>query len=338
MTKAKKAALLTLAGSAATLGAFCTVVYECMLNIKIAGKIGEKFSPAEKEAPVSPVTEENTQEATVEKEEDGTPEEREAFSRAVSDWHEKHKASDVFLTTADGKKRHAKVFNNGHPEKWAIIFHGFTSAPGGMYHYAYTYGEMGFNCILPSMIGHSQDENRYCSMGYHDRYMGLDWIDYIVTMNPDAEIVLHGESMGAATTMLITGEKLPSNVKCAVSDCGFTNCLEEYTHVTKRQMTPALVPMLPVLSAYSVMRGNFSFSKCSPVDAVKNSVTPTLFVHGEADDFVPFEMMGKVYDACSAEKEYFTVKGSAHAESSTKAPRLYWTNVHNFLRKHIKSW
>ncbi len=318
-------------GSAALLGVFSTVAYECILNIRLAAKIGEKFSPATTDAP--------------DEEKEGTTAAQESlqieaarFQEEVARFHSCHSASDIFLTNENGQKRHAKFFDNGHPEKWAIIFHGYTSAPGGMYHYAYTYAEMGFNCILPSMIGHSEDENRYCSMGYHDRYMGVDWIKYIVSLNPDAEIVLHGESMGAATTMLITGEKLPSNVKCAVSDCGFTNVFEEYTHVAKNQMTPLMVPLLPVISQYSALRGNFNFKKCSPRDAVKNSETPTLFIHGERDDFVPFRMLSEVYEACAAEKEFFTVKSAAHAESSTKEPKLYWTNVYNFLKKHIVSW
>lgn len=332
MSKATKVAAAVTVGSTAVLGTLCTVAYECMLNIKLAGKIGEKFSPAVKEVPQEEVTEEATASA------EEAADEIAAFSEAVSNWHRNHKANDVYIVNGEGKKRHAKVFDNSHPEKWAIIFHGYTSGPEGMYHYAYTYGEMGFNCILPSMIGHAKDENRYCSMGYHDRYMGLDWIDYILALNPDAEIVLHGESMGAATTMLITGENLPSNVKCAVSDCGFTNCFEEYSHVAKKQMSPLLVPLLPLISRYSELRGNFNFKKCSPKAAVKNSVTPTLFVHGEIDDFVPFEMLNEVYSACAAEKEYFTVKSAAHAESSTKEPKLYWNSVHTFLKKHIVSW
>ncbi len=330
MTKAKKILAGTAIGSAALLGAFCTVVYECMLNIKISRIIGERFSPAQVDIPEEEKTEtENTAQ---------TEEKPDIFGEAVAKWHSEHTAEDIFLINEKGQKRHAKLFDNGHPEKWAIVFHGFTSGPEGMYHYAYPYGEMGFNLILPSMIGHAQDENRYCSMGYHDRYMGLDWINYVVSVNPDAEIVLHGESMGAATTMLITGESLPKNVKCAVADCGFTNCFEEYTHVANKQIAPQIVPLLPVLSKYSELRGNFNFKKCSPIDAVQKSETPTLFVHGERDDFVPFTMLARLVEACSAEKEFFTVKSAAHAESSIKEPKLYWENVYNFVKKHVTSW
>lgn len=326
--KLTKAVLGTAAGTAALVGAVIPVAYEFILNIPFASKIGERFSPAVNEIP-----EDETQ-AKTEPVSEG-PSETERFNAAVGEWHSRHTAEDLFITNEKGIKRHAKVFDNGHPERWAIIFHGYTSEPAGMYHYAFTYGEMGFNCLLPSMIGHGDDPNSHCSMGYHDRYMGIDFINYLVSIYPDCEIVLHGESMGAATTMLITGEDLPSNVKCAVSDCGFTNVFEEYTHVASNQISPLLIPLLPVISKYSELRGNFNFKKCSPREAVRNSVTPTLFVHGEADDFVPFRMLNEVYTACSAEKEFFTVRHAAHAESSTKAPVLYWNNVYNFVKKYI---
>ncbi|MBE6715901.1 MAG: alpha/beta hydrolase [Ruminococcaceae bacterium] len=319
-----KATAGTAVGTGVLVGAVSALAYELILNIKFASKIGEMFSPK----PI-PMSEEDYEAAK-----NDLPD-TSVFQEKVSAWHSCHTAEDIYITGKDGKKRHAKFFDNGHPEKWAIIFHGYTSGPEGMYHYAYTYAEMGFNCILPSMIGHSKDVNKYCSMGYHDRYMGIDWIKYILLLNPDADIVLHGESMGAATTMMITGEKLPSNVKAAVSDCGFTSVYNEYIHVARHQMSPAMVPLIPVVSKYSELRGNFNFKKCAPVQAVKYSETPTLFVHGEADDFVPFYMLQEVYDACAAEKEIFTVRGAEHAESSTVNPKLYWTNVYNFLKKHV---
>ena len=42
-------------------------------------------------------------------------------------------------------------------------------------------------------------------MGWLDRKDVLRWIDYIIQRDPDAEIVIHGISMGAATTMMTAG-------------------------------------------------------------------------------------------------------------------------------------
>lgn len=74
-------------------------------------------------------------------------------------------------------------------------------------------------------------------MGYYDRFIILDWIDYIVGLDPKAKILMHGVSMGSATTMLVTGEDLPSNVVAAVADCGYTNCWDEYASQMKRCST-----------------------------------------------------------------------------------------------------
>ena len=38
----------------------------------------------------------------------------------------------------------------------------------------------------------------------------------------DLQIVLHGISMGSAAVLMASGEKLPDDVKCNYSDCGFT--------------------------------------------------------------------------------------------------------------------
>lgn len=50
-------------------------------------------------------------------------------------------------------------------------------------------------------------------MGWNDRLDVIEWINYIAERNPESKIILHGVSMGAATTMMATGEKLPENVK-----------------------------------------------------------------------------------------------------------------------------
>lgn len=40
-----------------------------------------------------------------------------------------------------------------------------------------------------------------------------------------------------------------------------------------------------------------------------------IFVHGEADDFVPCEMSKANYEACSASKHLLTVPGAGHGMS-----------------------
>ena len=42
-------------------------------------------------------------------------------------------------------------------------------------------------------------------MGWTDHYDCELWIDYILMQTPEAQIVLHGQSMGAATALIMAG-------------------------------------------------------------------------------------------------------------------------------------
>ena len=94
-------------------------------------------------------------------------------------------------------------------------------------------------------------------------------------------------------------------------------------------------PLLYAVNAASVLRRNFNLRKNVPIEAVRRSVTPTVFLHGTADEFVPFGMMDKLYDACAAPKARQAVEGADHARSVYKDPKLYWTTVDAFLKDKI---
>ena len=71
-------------------------------------------------------------------------------------------------------------------------------------------------------------------MGWDDRKDMLLWIAKIIQKGPQAEIVLLGVSMGGATVMNTSGEKLPSNVKAIVEDCGFTSTVDAFAYQLKQ--------------------------------------------------------------------------------------------------------
>ena len=94
-------------------------------------------------------------------------------------------------------------------------------------------------------------------------------------------------------------------------------------------------PLLHAVNATSMLRGNFDIRKNVPIDAVRRSVTPTVFLHGTADNFVPFSMMDRLYEACSAPKAKQAIEGADHAQSVYVDPALYWKTVDSFLKDRI---
>lgn len=252
------------------------------------------------------------------------------------EWYDKQEKEHTVITNFADKRIHAFIVRAKKPSsKWAIITHGYSSAPGGMSEQAMYYGEHGYNLLLPALRGHGVSEEKYISMGWYDRLDMLDWISYILSLDKDAEIVLHGVSMGAGTAMLTTGEALPENVKCCIADCGYTTLWEEYESEFKTHYHIPTFPLLYSANLATKLICGFSYKEVSCVEQLKKSKTPTLFIHGEKDTFVPYWMSEKNYCCCSAEKELLPIPDAQHAESCRVHPEIYWSRLQEFLNKYI---
>ena len=272
----------------------------------------------------------------------GTPEEAEATSGQVLDsdiqWLlTESNYSDETITSFDNLNLHAyKVLNQNTSNKWVIAVHGYTSEGINMSSYAKNYYDMGYNVLIPDLRSHGSSEGNYIGMGWDDRLDVIDWINTILEDNPNAEIVLHGVSMGAATVSMVSGENLPSNVKAIIADCGYTSVWDEFAYQLDDLFSLPEFPILNVSSLVSKVRAGYFLGEASALEQVAKSKTPILFIHGDEDDFVPYYMMEELYNATSSEKEMLTIKGAEHAKASEVEPETYWTTINNFINKYIK--
>jgi len=238
----------------------------------------------------------------------------------------------------DGYKLKAyQILNNSPEYKWVITIHGYRGSARDNGHYAKAFYEEGFNVLMPNLEGHGLSEGKYVGMGYTDKNDILDWIDFVIKQDPEAKIVLHGVSMGGATVMMTTGEKLPSNIKCAIEDCGYSNVYDIFKHVATEYLNlPFKNTLLSSVDFVTRMRLGVSLKELNCVSALKRSTTPTMFIHGDKDNFVPFWMLDVVYNANkNIEKEKLVVSGATHGYSATKDPELYFRKVMEFVNNYI---
>lgn len=261
---------------------------------------------------------------------------RAANSKNESNWIlDESNYSDAEIESFDNLKLHGYKVNNEKSDVWVITVHGYMDRGSGMATYAKAFYEMGYNVLAPDLRGHGKSEGDYIGMGWDDRKDILAWIDYILNENKDAKIILHGVSMGAATVMMTSGESLPDNVKVIIEDCGYSSVVDEFNDKLKNVFNLPSVPIIQVSDLVTRVRSGYWFSDASAVEQVKKSETPILFIHGDKDDFVPYEMLDKVYDAATVEKEKLVVEGAEHTRSVYVNPELYWNTVSNFINKHL---
>lgn len=247
-----------------------------------------------------------------------------------------NKEKIIIKSTNTGKNLHADfLFPEKESNIFVIIIHGYTSSPRGMGIYAQKYHELGYNILMPSLNGHADSEANSVTMGWKDRLDIVDWVNFIAENYPQSKIILHGESMGSATTMMTTGEELPENVKVAVADCGYTSVWDIFSNKIKNNFKMHEFPTLYSANVVNKLYSGFDFKEASAIEQLKKSKTPTIFIHGDKDTFVPYEMLEKVYEACASEKEKITIPDSPHARNACVNPELYWNSVIEFINKYI---
>lgn len=238
----------------------------------------------------------------------------------------------VEITSFDGLKLSAYEFNQ-ISSKWVIIVHGYQGEATSMFHQAKEFYERGFNVLAVDCRGHGKSEGHYIGMGWHDRLDVKKWIEYILVKAPTAKIVLYGVSMGGATVMMTTGEDLPHNVVCAVEDCGYTSVYDIFASQIKKMYH---IPPILILSGVNTLvrkEAGYDIVKASSINQLKKSQTPTLFIHGQEDDFVDFTMVFECYNACQATKELITASNVGHALAVTKP--YYYLKVFEFIDRYI---
>ena len=253
------------------------------------------------------------------------------------EWLKKN-SKDIYITSTNygNLKLHAyEIEANKKTNIWTIVIHGYTKAGIEMEKYAEKYKEIGSNVLLVDLRSSGLSEGNYIGFGWHDRLDIIDWINYLVKKDTNCKIILFGVSMGAATVMMTTGEQLPSNVKLAIEDCGYTSVIDIFTNKIENLFHLPPKPILNSANFITKIKTKYNLYEASSLKQIKKSKTPTLFIHGSKDTFVPYNMLDKLYDTASCEKEKLVIEGAEHAVSADVNPSLYWNTIVDFIKKHI---
>ena len=226
---------------------------------------------------------------------------------------------------------------NQENHNWVIVAHGYRSKPSwvasiGMHFYK----EKGYNVLIPSMRATEESEGNYIGMGWLDKDDIIGWINKIILKDKNAKIILHGSSMGAATVLMASGEKLPSNVKAIIADSSYTSAWDIFKSELKARFNLPSFPLMQMFRLIAIIQAKYDIKEASVIDQVKKSNTPTLLIHGDADDFVPVTMEPEIYNAIPGEKDQLIIKGAGHTKSRYREPETYYKKVYEFIDKYQK--
>lgn len=244
--------------------------------------------------------------------------------------------SEVYLTSDDGLSLWANQYlQEEDSDYWLVAVHGYQSDHYSVEDYAAEYFERNYNILIPDLRGHGNSEGDYIGMGLHDSLDILTWVNYILDWNPNAHIVLHGQSMGAATVMIAAGqEDLPDNVFAVIEDCGYTDGYQMMVEQLDYRYGLPPFPLMPLTNFLAEFRTNYDLKDASPLDFLESATVPILFIHGTEDTFVLPYMQEILYNAYQGPKEGLLIEGADHVASRNVDPDAYYTTVFDFLDKY----
>lgn len=220
---------------------------------------------------------------------------------------------------------------------WAIVVHGYRGRHQAMINFAQRYYDAGYQVLMPDLRACGESEGKFISMGWLDAKDLLLWTGWILDTDPDAEIVLHGISMGAAAVMMASGQKTQEAVRAFVEDCGYTSAWDMFSSELKLRFHLPEFPVLYLASGMARVRAGYGLKEASALRQVKKCEKPMLFIHGDRDDFVPFDMLEILYRAKPGNrKQKIEVKGAGHGEASKVLGDDYWKIVFTFLSPYME--
>lgn len=216
---------------------------------------------------------------------------------------------------------------------YVIMVHGYRGDGASIISPIKNFKKQGYNLLIPDLRGHGFSDGDYIGMGWDDRLDIIQWIDYLIQKDQNASIILYGVSMGGATVMNVAGEKIPKQVKAIIEDCGYTSVWDVFkTHINMNEVESEIA--LHMASFVTKMRAGYYLEDVKPIEQVKKSQTPILFIHGNQDNFVPFSMLDELYQAANCPKEKLVVEGAGHANSCSVGEDIYYQTIYRFIENY----
>ncbi|MCI9446643.1 MAG: alpha/beta hydrolase [Lachnospiraceae bacterium] len=255
----------------------------------------------------------------------------------TKEWLKTAERRKLSVQSEDGYNLVAEVFPMGtDSHRWALLLHGYTGWKEELYPFAYWYHGEGYHVLAPDLRCQGESEGDFIGMGWTDHFDCMLWIQYILSQDGEAEIVLHGQSMGAATALMMAGdEALPGNVKAVVSDCSYTDAYAMFSQKIGEWFGLPAFPFVDSACLALKLRGGYDLKDASALEAVRRSKTPTLFIHGGQDAMISVDMAKELYDAAAGQKELLIVEDAGHAQSQDKDPGTYYGTIQAFLEKSL---
>ena len=251
-----------------------------------------------------------------------------------------HPEEKISVISYDGLRLAGFVRRRKDSRRWLIAFHGYRADHTEItrLHFAREFFNMGYNVLAPDQRACGESEGNLIGMGWLERYDVMTWVTYITEKDPEAEIVLFGDSMGASTVLAAAGLYQPPQVKAIIADSGYASVEAMAAKTAVNMLHLPAKPAIALCDTASKRLAGFRLTEADISKELERTKVPVLIFHGKEDSIVPysnFEVLSKVQTHSILEAVSF--EKCDHVCGSLTEPERYWQTVRIFLEKAFVS-
>lgn len=214
------------------------------------------------------------------------------------------------ITASDGVTLRGDYWDRG-ADRTVLLFHGYRAcAMLNCGVQAAAFARRGWNVLLPDQRAHGRSGGDHTLLGLRERRDVKSWTEWAAARPGVKALAVYGVSMGAASAAYASDQLDPQKVRALILDCGFLSPYDQMSmDCTQRHLpTPVLMPLVRLLAR--LFYGEDLAERVT--EHLPRAAIPAFFLHGTADETVPYGVGRTVYASCTAPKAFFTGKDAGH--------------------------
>lgn len=241
---------------------------------------------------------------------------------------------EVHVASPWGYDMAADWFPLDGADRALIIVHGFTYTRYGSAKYLPLFRALGCSILAVDLRFHGATGGPDTTFGWREKEDLRAWTDWVsAETGGSCSLGSHGESMGAA--IALQHAAVDPRIAFVVADCPFDDLRDLLAYKLRHDFHMPSFPLLGLAGAAAfLMTGGMRFGKVRPMDAVSRIEAPVLFIHGEADVFIPpgsSRAMHAARLALGLPSSLYIAPGADHAMSYDADPEEYGRRLTSFL-------
>lgn len=248
-------------------------------------------------------------------------------------WFETVRKEFIWIASPNGYQLRAIFLQPLETTRTVVICHGVTENKVNSIKYARLFERLGFNSVIFDHRRHGDSGGKTTSFGFYEK-MDLKAVVSAVRerIGKRALLGIHGESMGAATTLLYAGT-YKDEADFYISDCPFSDFSEQLMHIIHMEFPIKSSMSLRIANLFLKIRDGYTSAAVSPREVMKYIDKPVLFIHSMEDTFILPKMTEELFELKQGAKMMKLFAGGAHAKSYNDNPEEYEQAVRSFLHR-----